>query len=98
MRSTNVSGIEKGYISTEKTVWCGGCNEWRQDSANTNAQMARIANEIGWRKTKEFGWLCPDCVRRYKREKEQMKVVRFEKLASFDPGGVENDNEADAPN
>ena len=50
-----------GYISTEHTVWCGGCTEWRSESSRTKTIMAKMMRREGWICTKNHGWLCPEC-------------------------------------
>jgi hypothetical protein len=51
-----------GKITTEFTVWCGKCEVWWQESMSRNkTEFAEYIQKYGWRKTKEYGWVCPDC-------------------------------------
>jgi hypothetical protein len=52
----------RGYISTQKTVWCGGpnCSQWEQVAAGRHIQTWK---RHGWKKTRKEGWLCPKCVK-----------------------------------
>ncbi len=45
----------KGYISSQKTVWCGKCVEWEYIDNTKNAR------QLGWKLTKKYGWVCPSC-------------------------------------
>jgi hypothetical protein len=59
-------GGTKGGITTEKTVWCGICNQWEQ--AGAGGHVKRFKHE-GWRRSKKYGWLCPVCAPKYGRRK-----------------------------
>jgi len=48
----------RGYISTEKTIWCGVCFEWDQMSAGGHVKAWK---RRGWKLTKKHGWVCPAC-------------------------------------
>lgn len=48
----------KGYISIEKTVWCGKCMNWEQYSKWEFTKQIKLN---GWKRSKKHGWLCPDC-------------------------------------
>lgn len=50
-----------GYLSHQTTVWCGGCQKWEMASS---IGAAKEFKRVGWRNTKTYGWLCPDCVKR----------------------------------
>ena len=50
--------MERGYTTSEKTVWCGRCSNWHQDSAS---QFKITVLNLGWKLTRKFGWLCPRC-------------------------------------
>lgn len=59
-------GDFKGYISRQHTVWCGECGNWEQADEHL-AKNAQIRfRRLGWRKTKEQGWLCPGCYKVWK--------------------------------
>lgn len=51
---------EKGYISRQFTVWCGLCHEWYQESCRTQAQAIAEFKRLGWKNTKEHGWVCSE--------------------------------------
>ena len=51
----------KGYITTEKTVWCGRCNRWQQEPIGTHKQSWK---ERGWQYTRNQGWLCNVCFKK----------------------------------
>lgn len=55
----------KGKISVEKTVWCGLCAHWDQ---RDNYNFIREIRKIGWKQTKEHGWLCPECIKKYTKQ------------------------------
>ncbi len=50
----------KGYINKYCTVWCGRCIRW--DDVPVNRNPSKQAKLDGWKTSKEFGWLCPECV------------------------------------
>ena len=54
-----------GFISTEHTVWCGGCRLWISKSSNTKADMKRIITKNGWYFSKKYGWLCEKCKNKF---------------------------------
>lgn len=54
--------MDKGRITRQHTVWCGGCGNWEAASTRTASQMADIARtELKWRETREYGWVCREC-------------------------------------
>lgn len=58
----------KGYISREHTIWCGGCPHWTTEAVDTRAELAKLSRKRGWKKTKQYGWLCHTCVIRMKQK------------------------------
>lgn len=60
MQDTTDGKPMKGYISTEKTVWCGLCDNWMQESISTTSRMAKRARSRGWKYTRAHGWVCPN--------------------------------------
>ena len=56
----------KGYISTEKTVWCGRCGDWDQRALVEHGGHVKQWKKMGWMKTKEHGWVCPSCAKKLK--------------------------------
>lgn len=54
--------ITKGCITKEHTVWCcEPCVKWFQISSSTKAEAIKEFKWMGWRLSKDKGWLCPDC-------------------------------------
>lgn len=53
----------RGYISTEHTVWCGRCDVWDQLAEHTLKGTIQEVQKAGWRRSRKYGWLCPDCVK-----------------------------------
>lgn len=58
----------KGYVTTEHTVWCVGitdatCPNWDQVSGRLK-HCEEIWRKLGWKKTRKYGWICPDCQKR----------------------------------
>ena len=53
----------RGDITTEYTFWCGieKCIDWYQFSSTNKTDAIKEAKRNGWEKTKEFGWICPQC-------------------------------------
>jgi len=58
-KDIDIAKQRRGWISHEKTVWCGKCAEWYQ-SSNFKGFTKEI-REGGWRLTRKHGWLCPEC-------------------------------------
>lgn len=54
---------QRGFVSTEFTVHCGGCFEWDRTSAVAKRKAMVAWKGAGWRFTKPRGWLCPACVK-----------------------------------
>ena len=52
----------KGGIRAYYTVWCGSCDEFRELGGKTIRACGTEAKKLGWRNTRERGWLCPECV------------------------------------
>lgn len=52
----------KGNITSQKTMWCGKCSHWE---VIDNVKHAR---SIGWKLTKEHGWVCPFCQCKHKNK------------------------------
>jgi hypothetical protein len=50
----------QGYIGKYYTVWCGRCTRW--DDVPADRRPEKIARKMGWKSSKEYGWLCPNCV------------------------------------
>lgn len=59
-----------GHFTIELTVWCGLCEEWTQQPERSRKQMAHVIRRGGWRKTKDRGWLCPECAVRNRGRKK----------------------------
>ena len=55
-----------GSITTEHTVWCGhpDCVEWLQLS---DKKFSKVIYRLGWRRTKKYGWLCPECAEKQRK-------------------------------
>lgn len=62
----------KGCINKQFTVWCGRCPRWLQFSENTKASFTKAVHLYGWKDTKAFGWLCPECVPEVARGDEEV--------------------------
>lgn len=60
---------EGGNITTQKTIWCGEetCSVW--DQLSYQKGLAQVWRRLGWRRTRDRGWICPDCAK--KREKSK---------------------------
>jgi len=56
----------RGRIRPEWTVWCACCAQWEH-----LARGARNAIALGWCYTKEWGWLCPECIAEYRKQKQK---------------------------
>ncbi|GEN36118.1 hypothetical protein ADA01nite_35780 [Aneurinibacillus danicus] len=56
----------KGYIGKYYTIWCGKCIKW--EDVPVNSYPEKQARKMGWKNTKEYGWLCPDCIAGTTRE------------------------------
>ena len=50
-----------GFISTERTVWCGKCENWHQESVKNKTKFETRIRMCGWKKTKKNGWICQEC-------------------------------------
>lgn len=57
-------GDNKGYISREHTMWCGLCCHWDQVAEHYMRSAIKYFRDMGWKKTKENGWVCPKCQRK----------------------------------
>lgn len=53
-----------GDITTEYTVWCASCSEWHQECNLTKAVAIKVFKNLGWKKVKEIGWTCPECLKK----------------------------------
>ena len=49
-----------GYIGKYYTIWCGSCSRW--DDVPVDSRPEKYVRKMGWKSSKEFVWLCPDCV------------------------------------
>ena len=49
-----------GKISTEHTVWCSRCEEWRQLCEYSITGMKQAIIHDGWKLIRGL-WMCPDC-------------------------------------
>jgi hypothetical protein len=49
-----------GEITNEFTVWCAKCERY-QESARKKTWAIKTFKDLGWRKTKWDGWICPKC-------------------------------------
>lgn len=52
---------EKGHMSVEHTVWCGGCQKWAQ-YPGSKTECAKQAKHDGWKLTRKRAWLCSRCI------------------------------------
>lgn len=68
--------MPKGSWTREYTVWCGMCVKWDQLSGYELSAAQREVRKIGWAYTKEKGWLCPDCSKRFKAADKTEKVFK----------------------
>jgi len=61
--ASEVKGYAEGHsnITTQFTVWCGGCAEGDQVTAKNRRKAGFVWREVGWRFTKDRGWLCQKC-------------------------------------
>lgn len=55
----------KGKVFIDTTIYCGlgkqeNCEEYVQLSSHKYAQEIR---KSGWKRTKEYGWVCPECIK-----------------------------------
>lgn len=52
-----------GHISIEFTFWCGlrDCEYWEQFGGPKKKFAIEDAKKRGWKKTKNHGWVCPEC-------------------------------------
>lgn len=53
-----------GHVTVERTMWCGICARWDQESADKKGYFVRLMMNRGWKRVKRRGWICPDCARR----------------------------------
>ena len=52
----------KGKVSTGYTVRCGKCEAQHQlDNMSRKSEFHIQIEREGWRKTREYGWICPAC-------------------------------------
>jgi hypothetical protein len=51
----------RGYISTQRTCWCGQCGKWVQVDIGNYYKAVAEFRRLGWRWTKKHGWLCLPC-------------------------------------
>ncbi len=58
----------KGRMRRYYTVWCGCCAQWHGLEANKWPRVAQEARDAGWRYTRRYGWLCPDCAKKLEAE------------------------------
>lgn len=56
---------QRGVIITEHFPTCGKCGEgfsaYRNFPQTKHALIAQI-REHGWKHSKKYGWVCPDCI------------------------------------
>lgn len=50
-----------GTITSEFTIWCGGCSAWDQQSEPRRIDAIAGWRAAGWRRRRADGWLCPAC-------------------------------------
>ena len=53
---------EHGHISYSFTFWCGDVEsdcQWWDMYGGSKKNTIVMARHDGWKKTREFGWLCP---------------------------------------
>jgi len=55
----------KGQITQRFDIWCGGCPDHLYlDSGIVKRTSAfAAARKKGWKYTKEYGWICPICIK-----------------------------------
>lgn len=41
-------------------IWCGICMNWQREKTKRKEAEIRFRKR-GWKKTKENGWVCPQC-------------------------------------
>jgi hypothetical protein len=64
----------KGRIAKYFTVWCGVCcGQFDGAMSHNKSEVAIKAKQAGWKLTEQYGWLCPDCLRR-RRERGSDEV------------------------
>jgi hypothetical protein len=54
-------------ITTEYTVWCGGCNHWEQFPHPNKRTAEKRWRKEGWR-IRGKDTLCPECLNKTKPE------------------------------
>lgn len=57
---------DRGFVTYEKTYWCGGLIEWSSGDQGRCQEWIQISQggpvfPTGWKMTKRFGPLCPKC-------------------------------------
>ena len=59
-----------GHIILLASVWCGypECGAFEDLDCETKTDGAKVCRVIGWHKTRKYGWLCPECYKRYKED------------------------------
>lgn len=51
---------DRGTIVPVYSVFCA-CGMWTGDYATTRKSAKYRARKMGWKLTREAGWVCPDC-------------------------------------
>lgn len=76
---TNLEDNVGGQIKKQYVVYCATCAEIdyvELDKAKDAEKLFRIR---GWSETDQFGWICPECV---KKDRSKLKVY-VQKPASY---------------
>lgn len=60
----------KGRIRTDVYVSCGCGNHEYLDwlAAKKAGGNAALAKAMGWKRTRDRGWMCPHCIERYRKD------------------------------
>lgn len=58
-----------GYISRQHTVFCGVCGNWDREESELKSKCIKVWKKLGWKLTKDRGWLCPNCYSKLKELK-----------------------------
>jgi hypothetical protein len=48
-------------ITTEYTVWCNICGDWKQKSAPKSKAIKEFV-KMGWKYIRKVGYVCPNCL------------------------------------
>ena len=62
-----MSHVPRGKIHNDPYMVCGGCE--RESLGLYPVRPGNAAKELGWRYTRDRGWVCPECLRKKSKKR-----------------------------